>query len=212
MDSQTESAVNTPIQSTSDRSIGDVETILLQHLKDKYGETFICEKISGKSILSSTYDMTAYPQSSDKMESFLVAYEPTSEKISDGYYGVIIRSEINEVLSENVKQLLEDYKLFVRLNASYFQDDLVKGISAKEAAERGQDMSLTVSIFALNQPDKFESLKSQLKSLGYNGIVQYFSLSNPSDFLEITDSNYLSTIACIQSEKVATDYNNSEAF
>ena len=189
-----------------------VKEMMLSHLTEKYDVEFICESFAGKALLSSTYNMVAYPQNGDNTDSFSASYDPGTEKISDGYYGVIVRSEIGQTLSAAVSPILGEHKLFIRMNSTFFQDDLTRGVSAKEAVSHGQDMSLTVSIFAVNKTEVFNFLKSKLQELNYSGIVQYYSLNDSSALEATNNKSFPGTIASIQSGKVSVGFKASESF
>ena len=88
---------------------------VMEHLKNKYGEEFKEIAVEPAGVLAKYDTFHLYPKAGTREDQFIASCSRTNDglSISDGYFGVLIHDEYENVMNEIVGEVCDEYFLMV---------------------------------------------------------------------------------------------------
>lgn len=123
---------------------------MMTHLEEKYGEEFVPKSLSLSSWAYSYDRLIAYPKKGTEEDHFEVwgtKMEDGSYNISDGYFGIFIRPQYEEVLSNIVSSTYDEFKLYAEFGEGVLPDRLNKETTVDQIYRKDENFSSDTVIF-----------------------------------------------------------------
>lgn len=123
---------------------------VMQYLEEKYGEKFIEISVEPEGVLASYDTFHMYPQAGTKEDKFTACCSRTSKglTISDGYFGVLIHDQYEELMNEIVGQVCDEF--FVEVSTqpdATFSGRYNRDTDLSELYQKGDIKNYTSSVW-----------------------------------------------------------------
>lgn len=182
----------------------EAETRMLEHLKTKYNAEFIALDIEGPGFMKKHYLMIAVKQGDDtQTDRFCVYYDPSAEEpFADGYFGILIREELEKRMKQEADRYFSDYKLFISLSATRYNNALGLSSTIEDAAALGESLYASIYLFTPGAIDSAADLSKKLASSGVDGYLYVYRLG-AADYAPITRDTFAGTLTAITDQTVS---------
>lgn len=181
---------------------------VLSALSQKYGKTFECVAYEEPSIINNKYTFCVVESGLNyDGYGFTAYFNPDSDtKISDGYFEILIRNELSELLYKN--GLTKEAKVFAETSLTSFDNSLNGSSTLADASKIYDSLRVYYYIFLPNGC-QINALKSKIMDGFITGKICYYEI--PLDICaDLTFENYSDVIAGINDGKISV--NNKGSF
>lgn len=187
-----------------DNELKKAEDKVMRHLTKKYDCQFECIGKNNPTYLQENYSFLVVSHEPEfDGEEFSAYYWPDTEEYRDNYWGVLVRGEIDSLLT---KTLPETAKTFSQPSAGYFPDELSRDSTLSEAVP----LSANIYIFT-DKPTDIKKAAPVLEEAGIRGIIMYYCVD--TEILRKIDySSYQKIIAEITANKTTIQEQDSLPF
>lgn len=186
-----------------------VQAAILENLEKKYNCKFRVLDFEGIDIMKKFYTMTACAEDADeKTENFKAYYSPNEEdKFQDGYFGILVRQEIEDMVSGPLFECMKEYKVFINIPTPILNNALDGKSSYADARAMGELKTVDVYVFHCGTSIDTGKLVDRFKKLDLEGILNYYCLDEEVDYNAIQRDNYNDIVGRIlREEGIAASY------
>lgn len=189
------------LENKFEQGIEDKKDILLTHMEEKYGVTFLplFHSVGG---LVTNEEFRCYAEGTDPERDYVSVFvreENGAEVIVDDYFGIMIRDEYQQRVETICEAVAGDAKAFVyRYTVSFFDNTLAEGSTIEDAIAMGEPISASKYVFVEVTPGsevEFENMcdmiAAKLEKANLPGVVLFYGMAQ-GELANITADNYLS--------------------
>lgn len=141
---------------------------MLSHLEEKYGEEFVPISLSLSDWAYSYDRLQAYPKQGSEQDHFEVwgtKMEDGSYRISDGYFGILIRPQYEAALSGIVRGTYGEFKLYVDFGEGVLPDRLNKNTPVEQIYSQDENFSSDTVIFVKESLVQDQDIEAGLRQI-----------------------------------------------
>lgn len=127
-----------------------IKAEMMEHLEKKYGEEFVPLSLTLSGFAYSYDQLRAYPKSGSEQDAFDIwgtRMKDGTYSIRDGYFGIYIRPQYEEMMSRFAQEIYKDSKVFVSFGEGVFPDWLTKATKLEEIYREGETFNSDSVIF-----------------------------------------------------------------
>lgn len=182
---------------TATITLDDARAAVLDYLTQKYGVSFECVGYQKPTLTNNEYTF-ALVETGKNYEGygFKAHYSMNSkEAISDGYFGVLVRDEIAELVFDRDHN--DDFKVFVEVSRNTFDGKLDSSSTLTDAVRIHGKLRVYYHIFISSECEyDIAKFKDSIPSDMVSGKLSYYIVSD-EELDKITYDNLNSTIGGI---------------
>lgn len=172
-------------------TIDSAKAEVLAALSQKYEKTFECVACEKPSLINGEYTFCLVETGFEyEGYGFKAYYNPNSEtKISDGYFGIIVRKEMSSILLDT--EFAKEAKVFVKMSNTSFDNELNTLSTVKDALEIYKSLRVYYYVFLPeNSEYDVDTLVNKMSGNAVGGMINYFEV--PHDvYLQLSYNNYI---------------------
>lgn len=189
------------LENRFEQGIEDKKDILLAHMEEKYGVTFLPLSHSVGGLVTNE-EFRCYAEGTDPERDYVSVFvreENGEEVIVDDYFGIMIRDEYQKRVEKISDAVAGDSKAFLyRYSVSFFDNTLAEGSTIDDAIAMEEPISASKYVFVEVAPgsetefeDMCDMIAAKLEKANLPGVVLFYGVAR-GELVNITTDNYLS--------------------